>query len=340
MTTFPEFGEETTGTAVADAFSKEIQGKNVLIVGVSPNSLGESMALAIARHSPALLILASRTKEKIEEVISKIKDLGYTSQIKSVTVNLSDQDSIRQTAKEINSLTTKLNIVINNAAVNVQDHQFTKEGIELHFGTNHVGLFLLTNLLMENIKNAAKTAPKGSTRIINVTSAGHRLSAIRFSDYNFKLPYEEVPESERPPVGLPAMFYNYKDPYSPFLAYGQCKTANILFSLYLNEHLQSEGILSYSTHPGSIWTGLARNLDEEAQKTIRATGKNWKTQDQGCATTLVAAFDPALNSLSDPANNYMSDCQLAQAAEHATKQEAAERLWKLSEELVGEQFNL
>jgi len=340
MTSNSQFGEETTATLVADSFSKEIQGKHVLIVGVSPNSLGEAMAIAIAKHSPSLLILASRTKSKIDEVISKIRDLGFTIPTKTVLVNLSDQESIRGAAKEINSLTSRINIVINNAAVNVQDYQSTKEGIELHFGTNHIGLFLLTNLIIDSVRNAAKDSPKGSTRIVNVTSAGHRLSPIRFSDYNFKLPPDEIPESERPPAGLPPNFYDYEQPYSPFIAYGQCKTANILFSLYLNEHLQTEGILSYSTHPGSIWTGLARNLDEDAQNIIRSTGTNWKNQDQGAATTLVAAFDPALNTLSSPEKNYMADCQFAQQADHAAQLQDAERLWKLSEALVGQKFSL
>lgn len=209
------------------------------------------MAIAVAKHSPSQLILASRTKSRIEEVISKIKESGSSAPVKPVVVNLSDQDSIREAAKEISSLAPRIDILLNNAAVNVQDYQTTKEGIELHFGTNHIGLFLLTNLLLENIRNAARnSSSKGSTRIVNVTSAGHRLSPIRWSDWNFKLPPDQLPESERPPPGLPAMFYDYKQPYSTFLAYGQCKTANILFSLYLNKYLQSEGILSYSTHPG------------------------------------------------------------------------------------------
>lgn len=103
----------------------------------------------------------------------------------------------------------------------------------------------------------------------------------------------------------------------------------------------------------AIWTGLARNLDEQGQALIKATGKVWKTGDQGAATAMVAAFDPKLNGMcfrggGDIADNiyvdvpggYLADCQLAPAAEFATDPKIAERLWGLSEKLVGEKFNL
>jgi NAD(P)-dependent dehydrogenase (short-subunit alcohol dehydrogenase family) len=211
------------------------------------------MALAIARHKPAKLILASRTKSKIEQVVSIIRESGSGIPVNTVVVDLSSQASIRRAAQDVKALTPKLDIVINNAGVNVQDYQLNKEGIEMHFGTNHIGLFLLTNLVMENIKKAAEeSGVGGSTRIINLTSAGHRLSPIRFSDYNFKLTAEELPAGERPPSGLSDSITNPEVPYSPFIAYGQSKTANILFSLYLTEHLKERGIVSYSVHPGCM----------------------------------------------------------------------------------------
>ncbi|KAE9378635.1 NAD(P)-binding protein [Stipitochalara longipes BDJ] len=338
MTSFSEFGDTTTATEVADAFSNQIKGKNVLLVGVSPNSLGEHIALAISRHSPQLLILASRTASRINEVIASIHAITPSCPIKSLSLDLSSQSSIRTAAKEINSLTEKLDIVINNAALNVPDYETTKEGIEMHFGTNHVGLFLLTNLLLPKVLLAASSSSiTGSTRIVNLTSAGHRLSPIRFSDYNLRKKVEELPEEERPPKGVPKALLDPEVPYSPFVAYGQSKTGNILFSVSLTEYLGDRGVRSFSVHPGSIWTGLARNLDEQGQALIKATGKVWKTGDQGAATAMVAAFDPKLN---DVPGGYLADCQLAPAAEFATDSKIAERLWGLSEELVGEKFGL
>ena len=339
MTSFPEFGDSTTATKVGNAFSKQIKGKNgmnnftnlpppsypvpsdsidfynaVLLVGVSPNSLGEHIALAISSHSPSLLILASRTASKINEVISSIHSITPSCPIKSLTLDLSSQSSIRTAAKEINTLTSKLDIIINNAALNVPDYETTKEGIEMHFGTNHIGLFLLTNLILPSVLAASSSSIPGSMRIVNLTSAGHRLSPIRFSDYNLKKIVAELPEEERPPSGLPKALMDAEVPYSPFVAYGQSKTGNILFSVSLTEALRERGVRSFSVHPGcessfprysgevgltesAIWTGLARNLDEQGQALIKATGKVWKTGDQGAATAMVAAFDPKLNGM-------------------------------------------
>jgi NAD(P)-dependent dehydrogenase (short-subunit alcohol dehydrogenase family) len=207
-------------------------------VGVSPGSIGEYMALAIAKHQPALLILASRSQEKINSVISGIKTEIDT---KAIEIDLSSQASVRKAAEEINNLTPKLDIVINNAAVNVVDRQFTKEGIELHFGTNHIGLFLLTNLVIDKVKAAAN---KRVTRVVNVSSEGHRGSPIRFSDYNFDK--KVVLEEEQTPPLPPAFLDPNGEPYSSFVAYGRSKTANILFSV----SLRGRGITSYAVHPG------------------------------------------------------------------------------------------
>ena len=232
----------------------------MLLVGVSPNSLGEFMAKAIANHAPALLILASRTESRINEVINSIRPQAPEVPIKTVVVELSSQKSVRQAAKEINALTSKLDIVINNAAVNVQDYQTTEEGIEMHFGTNHVGLFLLTNLVLGKVIEAAETSStKGSTRIINLTSAGHRLSPIRFSDYNFQKKRSELPEEEQPAKWQPMKFVGLEVPYEPYIAYGQSKTANILFSVSLTGKLKERGVLSFSVHPGCERALLLRN---------------------------------------------------------------------------------
>ncbi|KAH6683916.1 short-chain dehydrogenase [Halenospora varia] len=326
MTSHSEFDAKTTATEVAAAFPESINGKTILLVGVSPSSLGQAMAEAMATHNPSLLILASRSLDKINSVI---KLLNPSVATKAVAIDLSSQASIRKSAKEIASLTSKIDIIINNAAVNVQDYQTTSEGIEMHFGTNHVGLFLLTNLLLPLVS--------ANGRIVNLTSQGHRLSPIRFSDYNFQKLAADLPEDERPPPGLPLAIFNPEEKYSTYVAYGQSKTANILFSTSLNGKLVGRGIRSYAVHPGSIWTGLPRNLDPEAQEMIRKTAPVWKSLDEGAATAIVAAFDPSLNSASGA---YMSDCQLIEPTDNAKDEVIAEKLWKLSEELVGEKFEI
>ncbi|KAJ5815201.1 Short-chain dehydrogenase [Penicillium riverlandense] len=337
-TSRPEFDGNTSGTEVASAFASQIKGKNVVITGVGPDSLGEGLAVAIGGQNPSSLILASRTESKVQQVADKVRQLSHSTSVITVVLDLASQKSIRAAASQIQGLVDRVDILINNAGMMVLDHQLTEDGIEMQFGTNHIGHFLFTNLLMPQFKVAASTSTRGATRIINVTSAGHRLSPIRFHDYNFE--GKETPPDERPPDGLPAMFNPASNGYNGWLAYGQSKSANILFSLYLTRHLESAGILSYSVHPGSIVTGLSRNLDEAGTETIMKTSAVWKNLDQGAATMLVAAFDPALSVVTDPSAVYLSDCQFAKTAPHAVDVNVAERLFKLSEELVGTKFQL
>jgi NAD(P)-dependent dehydrogenase (short-subunit alcohol dehydrogenase family) len=255
---------------------------SVLVVGVSPESLSQPMCLAIAAHKPELLILASRSQTKINKVIDEIRSSASNVAVSSVVVDLSCFPSIRSAAAEIRSLTSKLDIIINNAAVNPLTRQLTESGIELHFGTNHLGPFLLTNLLLPQVELAAKSSGvPGSTRIVNLTSQGHRISPIRFSDINFSKLARDLPVGERPPPGLPAAFFDPEKAFSPFVAYGQSKTANILFSVHLTKLLKERGIRSYAVHPGCksrlfsasliplFRTNEASNLDRPGEKLRR-----------------------------------------------------------------------
>ncbi|KAF2709906.1 retinol dehydrogenase 13 [Pleomassaria siparia CBS 279.74] len=344
--THPEWNQETGGLEVARAFSEQIHGKNVLITGVSPESIGSSISHSIASQSPNLVILASRTQSKLDDVASKIQHAYPTVDVRTVLLDLGSQESVKQTATAISQMTTKLDVVINNAGIMTPTKQLTNEGIEAQFGSNHIGHFLLTNTLLPLLllaaspqANANATVPGGATRVVNVTSLGHRLSPVRFHDYNFE--GKEIPAAEKYPGELPPMFQSTTAAadggYNGFVAYGQAKTANILYSVSLTEKLKGRGIVSYAVHPGSIWTGLSRDLDADGEAAIRKISPFWKNHDQGAATILVAAFDPALN---EPKGILLHDCQLFDAAPHATDPEIAARLWELSEELVKTEFKL
>lgn len=220
----------------------------VLITGVSPESIGSSTAYAIASQNPDLLILASRTRSKLDIVSSSIKDAYPETRIESVELDLGSQDSIRKAVVDVARLTNKLDIIINNAGLMTTQRQSTQEGIEAQFGINHIGHFLLTNLLKPQLLAAAKANAPGATRVINLTSLGHRISPVRFSDYN--LEKNDVPEDGMHGP-LPPMFAkSTSDGYNGFVAYGQAKTANILFSVGLNKRLREAGIASYAVHPG------------------------------------------------------------------------------------------
>ena len=230
----------------------------VLVTGVSPKGIGSATVLNLASQSPGLLILASRTRARVQEVANQVAEKYPGTRVEIVTLDLGSQKAIRQAAADVAALTDKLDILINNAGIVVTSRQATPEGIEQQFGTNHIGPFLFTNLLLPLLRKAAETNAPGATRIVSLSSAGHRLSPIRFSDYNFE--GKEVPPEEDHFKPLPGAFGNCApDGYNGILAYAQSKTANILFTLYLQKYLPRLGITAYSIHPGSK-SGLIPSL--------------------------------------------------------------------------------
>ncbi|OTB10102.1 hypothetical protein K445DRAFT_309795 [Daldinia sp. EC12] len=331
MTSNQEWGEKTSGLEVARIYAQHIEGRN----GVSPISVGEGTAIAFASQKPATLILVSRTKEKLDNVASKIRKLYPDVNVRVITIDLASQASIRKAAAEVSGIISRLDILVNNAGATYNSRRWTSEGIEMQFGANHIGPFLFTKLLFPLLREAARHSPAGATRIVNVSSHGHRLSPIRFHDYNVE--NKEIPEEEKPFSPLPPVFgRTQEDGYMPTIAYAQSKTANILFTLYLQEHLRN-GIVSYAVHPGGVDSQLGREHDDEMADAIAKTSTFWKNCDQGASTTLVAALDPALNT---PGGLYLSDCQFFPCAGFAKDPTIAQRLWHLSEDLIGEKFNL
>jgi len=225
----------------------------VVITGVSPRSLGETLAVAIARHAPAKLILASRTKAKLDQVAEQIaQNSPNVRPPVLVELDLSSQKATRRAAAEITGHVKDISLLINNAGVVASERRETADGIEQTFGVNHMGHFLLTSLLTPLLLVGAEQSGKpGSTRVVNVTSLGYRLSPLRFHDYNFE--GKPIPAEEEPSANIPS--YMKPDPnagreYYAFTAYGQSKTANILHAVSLNEKLGNKGIRAFAVHPG------------------------------------------------------------------------------------------
>ncbi|KAH8879406.1 NAD(P)-binding protein [Thozetella sp. PMI_491] len=330
------FGKSTTGTEVAETYRDQIRGKHVLITGTSPNSIGEAAALALVRGArPALLILASRTASKLDEVARRQHNAGRTL-VRTVVLDLASQDSVREAARAIALLTTRIDVLLNSAGVNVQRRQLSPEGIELTFATNHVGHFLLVHELLPLLRAAAAARRGGepATRIVNVSSEGHRISPMRFSDYNFDRDASaaDLPADERPRRGLPSSVLETTDGFPSVLVYCMSKCANVLFTVGLKERLLHHGIDSFALDPGNIRTNLDRDIAPGLKKMLDdAPSDFWKSPDQGCATLLVAAFDPALSGANGV---YLVDCQIARPAWFAADRTKAEQLWRLSERLT------
>lgn len=342
------FDKKTLGSSVAQIFSSAIKEKTILITGVSPKGLGGSLAEIISSQSPKNLVLASRTLSKIQEVIGQLKPRFQDVNYIAIAVDLSSQQSCRHAASTILSdpQIKQIDILINNAAImSIPNLQLSPEGIEMQFATNHIGHFLFTNLVMPKILAAAESNPSGTTRIVNISSRAVLYSPIRFSDLNFEKPHGSLPQSEQPGYAALADTGRTVDPtttYSPPVAYGQSKTANVLFSLELTERLYGKyGIMSFAVHPGALLTELIRYSDpKEVGELIEKFKGSFKSLDEGASTPLVAALDNRLDpGMKVGSGFYLSDCQIADAPEWALSRQYARDLWKLSEDIVKETFH-
>ncbi|KAI0410452.1 NAD(P)-binding protein [Xylaria grammica] len=334
MTSNSHWGQKTSSLSVAAEFADRIKGRNIIITGVAPEGVGEGTAIAFASQEPANLILLSRTKEKLEAIAGIIRTSYPSTNVRTIVMNLASQESIRKAVAEVESIISTLDILVNNAGCTCRLRNWTEEGIEMQFGVNHIGTFLLTKLLFPLLKAAAAQSSPGVTRIINLSSHGHRLSPMRFHDYNME--NKEIPKAEQPISPIPPVFAKAsEDGYLSTIAYSQSKTANILFTLYLQDHARASGIMSYALHPGGVISNLGREHDKDVADAIAATSQYWKNSDEGASTSLVAALDPSLDKRR---GLYLSDCQFFPCADHAKSPDVARRLWHLSEGLTGGKF--
>lgn len=317
--------KQKSGSQVAADLSKEIKGKIILTTGVSPGGLGSRFVETIAQFQPALLILAGRSQSKLQETQSR---LSTDVNSRLLLLDLSSQEQIRKAAKEVLMYSESIDVLVNNAGIMATPYGKTKDGIEMQFGCNHIGHFLFTNLIISKLQKS--NDHDEPARIINVSSDGYRLGPVRFQDYNFQ---------------DGAYYEQWK-------AYGQSKSANMLFTVELAKRLKSRNILSFSLHPGVIKTNLSSNLDTLSFQNLFTLDKQlgfahrykddgsftYLTLDEGVATHIFAAFQPDLQKFN---GRYLESCRVLPLDEvHCWGRDAieAEKLWKLSEETVNQSF--
>jgi NAD(P)-dependent dehydrogenase (short-subunit alcohol dehydrogenase family) len=303
------------------------------------------------------LILAGRSPAKVQECVDALRAKFDAPKYRLLQVDLSSQQSVRKAASEVMSWddVPEIHLVINNAGVmNLPERILSPEGIEMHLATNHVGHFLLTNLIMPKLLAAAATK---TTRIVNVSSIASYLSGLRAGDMNFERPTSALPEREKPNAaflkggGLAA---DEHLAYIPMAAYGHSKACNILFSVGLTRKLFARNILSVALHPGEVHSELHRTTDLEWLARVTKIRESqgfqvWKTASQAAGTVLVAALDPKLTKPDDTTGlsegtaaaghgYFLNDCRIGRAPPAAVDESDAARLWELSEAFVGEQF--
>jgi NAD(P)-dependent dehydrogenase (short-subunit alcohol dehydrogenase family) len=297
----------------------DLTGKTVVVTGSSAG-LGFETARALAGRG-AEVVMAGRDPAKNEAAAARIKTGQPDAKLKTVTIDLADLGSVRRGAAEILATHPRIHALINNAGIMGGPYVLTKDGLELHFASNHVGHFLLANLLVPALKAAAPS------RVVILTSAGHRMDGFDLGDLNFR-----------------------NREYVYYLAYCQSKRANVLHAVALAKRLKPFGITANAVHPGAIRTEVWRDLGEaEVQQAIdwsSASGSPEKTPAQGAATQVWAAVSPEAEGLT---GLYLEDCHVAEhipygdfgaagVIEEALDAETAERLWAASERIVGQSF--
>ena len=296
-----------------------LDGKTVIITG-SNAGIGKETAKDFYGRG-ARVIMACRNKKKAQkattEIFNSYKHVSgdLVGEIINYSLDLSSITSIREFCQEINEKEDTIDILVNNAGIIApinQDQQLTEDGFDLTIGTNHLGPFLLTNLLLEKICNS-KHKP---ARIVNVSSEAYLWGNIQTKDLNFS---SAVP--------FPGAFQ----------AYGQSKLCNILFTAELSKRVQGQNISIYVLHPGTVQTNIAT---EKFPWYIRLI-TFWlavpllycftKSAKQGAQTTIYCAVE---ESIANDSGKFYVDCKEASLKSIAKDQETAEKLWILSEKLT------
>ncbi|KAF2869037.1 putative short-chain dehydrogenase [Massariosphaeria phaeospora] len=317
----PPYKREDTASKIAAEHASSIAGKVVLTTGVSPGGLGATFVETIAAHNPKLLILAGRNPSKVQATADAIKTANPNVATRILILDLGSQAQIREAAKEVLTYAEPIDVLVNSAGVMACNWQTTEEGIEYQFGMNHIGHFLFTNLIMPKVL-AAK-----NPRVVSVSSEGHGLGRPSFDDWNFQ----------------------NGSTYNRWEAYGRSKAANVLFAKALAQKLGGKGLRAYSLHPGvafgtTLSAGIAEAEFQELAELVSQQGSKvdvdfkTKTLDECSSSHVVAAFDPRLE---DYNGSYLDDGHVADDAleSTATHPEDVEKLWKLSEKLVDQEFN-
>jgi NAD(P)-dependent dehydrogenase (short-subunit alcohol dehydrogenase family) len=293
------------------------------VVPITGGNQGIGLETARALHATgATVFIMARSSEKIEKAISDIiswPEAESASPVYGIDLRLDSLESVRAAARSFLARSEKLNLLILNAGVMATPH-----GFETRFDTNHLGHFLLFQLLKPAL--LAATTPSFQSRVVSVSSKAHRTGGIRFDDFNFE-----------------------RDSYNPWLAYGQSKTANIYFAAELERRYKAQGLHALAVHPGSILTNLSQYIDLKQFDLSGELKLYLKSPAQGAATTVHAALSKEWEGRG---GKYLSNC----AEEPPQKpginptsvepgyapwiydEEAEIRLWEESNKLVGFQY--
>jgi NAD(P)-dependent dehydrogenase (short-subunit alcohol dehydrogenase family) len=310
------FGHSSTALDVMQGI--DLGGKTAMVTGAS-SGLGVETARALA-SAGASVLMPVRNRAKGEGVAEDIRATTGNSRVHVLDMDLAVPASVRECARGVLGEGGPLHILINNAGIMACPLTRTPEGWESQFATNHFGHFLLTRLLLPALERGAPS------RVVNLSSIGHRITAVDFDDPHYQT-----------------------RAYDKWNAYGQAKTANVLFSVAFQARHGARGVTANAVHPGGIMTGLQKDLTHVEMNALGwfdedgNVREGFKTPEGGAATATWAATTTLLEG---EGGLYLEDCNVAAPASpdlpyrgvhpHAIDPVAADRLWQLSEEMLAQ----
>lgn len=272
----------------------------VCVVTGATSGIGEVTARELARRG-AHVVLTARSRERGEPVATAIRAATGSKHIEVLPLELDNLARVRQAAATLLKRDRPIHVLINNAGLAGQ-RGMTADGFELHFGVNHLGTFLFTNLLLDRIRQSAPA------RIITVASKAH-------VDAKQGIDFEAVRRSTPSLTGLPE--------------YAVSKLANVLFSAELARRLTGTRVTTYALHPGVVATEVWRRVPAPVAWLMK---RFMLTAEQGAATTLYCATDPAL---AGETGRYYDDCRERPPSRIARDMRLARELWERSAQMVG-----
>ncbi len=282
-----------------DQPDSSMKGKSCIVTGGN-SGIGKETALGLARLG-ATVIIVSRDRSKGEAALPDIKRKSGNQNVDLMLADLSSMQSVRQLAQEFLAKYQKLHVLVNNAGIFLPKRVVTADGLEATFTTNHLGHFLLTNLLLDLLKASAPS------RIINITSDAHKGAEIDFDDL----------------MG--------EKKFSGFKAYGQSKLANVLFTYELARRLEGTGVTVNCLHPGVVRTGFGKDAGGLFAFGLRVIGPFMMSPEKAAGAAVYLASSPELESVT---GKHFVKGKEEESSKESYDQAAAERLWQVSAELT------
>ena len=283
--------------------SVDLHTSVILITGAN-SGIGKEAAVALARMG-ATTVITARDAAKGQAALDEIKQRSGSDTVEVMALDLADFGSIRAFSEQFHDRFDRLDVLINNAGAILSDRQVTAQGFEATFGVNHLGHFLLTDLLLDRLESSAPS------RVVNVASLAHRYAhrGLDFSDL----------QSERG--------------YQSMNVYGKSKLANVLFTTELARRLAGTGVTANCLHPGAVATGFG-NADDTTgwERFTMMLGRPFFISAERGARTIV--YLAAAPEVADKTGGYYVRSKLRTASKAGRDDQAAERLWELSEAMV------